>query len=189
MDTNVIIFLKNNHKDSGIMDSTQLLNVCHTIHRSYSLTSVETIGFLIIDVDSFYVINNEYSYSIGDELLINIEELLFNTVQNIYNKNRNKNKDPGNNESVFDCCEFYHIENNKFYILISVGSEEEAIDYGQMIVNTIRNTTFNINGNNIKRTVSVSVYLYNPKLSITNIKSNAHLIFHYIMLNIMVRIK
>merc|ERR1719216_858861 len=53
------------------------------------------------------------------------------------------------------------------------------MNFGSLIVNTMRNRTFEVNEHKIKRTVSVSVYLYNPSLSVNNITSNAHIPLFY----------
>ena len=164
------------NKTSNVPDSSSLLNICHKIHKSYRATSVETIAFLIIDVDSFYTINDSYDHETGDILLRQIGEALFEQVQNIHHKNISQ---LDNDAARFKCCEFYHAKDNRFYVLISVSSEEEALNYGRIIVNDMRTRSFNVNGKNIKRTVCCSVYLYNPRLSVSNIKANAHIPLFY----------
>ena len=151
-------------------DSQCLLTICHRIVKSHRSTSVQSIAFLVIDVDSFYQINEQFGTQIGDLLLKQIAETLFDTIQSIQTQSDRDSE---------DCAEFYHPSNNRFYVLISVKSEEEALNFGSLIVNTMRNRTFEVNGTQIKRTVSVSVYLYNPSLSVNNILSNAHIpLFH-----------
>ena len=118
-------------------DSQALLTICHRIHKSYRSTNIESIAFLVIDVDSFYAINDTFGRETGDKLLKQIGEALFNTVQEIHS--RNLSEDGAAN---FKCCEFYHPDNNRFFVLISVSSEEEALNYGQIIL--MRNKSFNV---------------------------------------------
>eukprot|EP01084_Bolivina_argentea_P014476 27061_1 len=156
---------------SGVADSQSLLQMCHRIVKSYRRQSVETIAFLVIDVDSFYAINNEYDMKTGDELLIQIGEALIESIDRIHS---NKMK-----EKAMSSCEFYHCGKNRFYVLLSVSSVDEAMSDGQIIVDMMRKRRFDVLGHALKRTVSVGVYIYNPCISINNIKSNAHIPLYY----------
>lgn len=66
-------------------------------------------------------------------------------------------------------------------MLISVSSSEEAYNFGSILVQMMLTKKFEVKGvaNHLNRTVSVSVYLYNPRLSVNNIKSNAHIPLFY----------
>merc|ERR1712087_398639 len=70
---------------------------------------------------------------------------------------------------------------NRFYVLISVASSEEAYNFGSLLVKEMLTQKFDVKGvsHHLNRTVSVSVYLYNPRLSVNNIKSNAHIPLFY----------
>ena len=66
-------------------------------------------------------------------------------------------------------------------MLISVSSSEEAYNFGSILVQMMLTKKFEVKGvsHPLNRTVSVSVYLYNPRLSVNNIKSNAHIPLFY----------
>merc|ERR1712032_162107 len=161
-----------------VPDSQALLNICHRIHKSHRSSSMSSIAILTIDVDSFYVINEQYGRAVGDELLKQIGGALFYAVRDIHNKHI---ADHDADEASYKCCEFYHAEGNRFYVLISVASSEEAYNFGSLLVKEMLTQKFEIKGvsHHLNRTVSVSVYLYNPRLSINTIKSNAHIPLFY----------
>ncbi len=79
------------HKSNGNLDSQCLLTMCHKMVKSYRTTSVQTIDFLAMDVDSFYQINEQYDNNVGDILLRQIGEALFDSVQYIHDKNNRDN--------------------------------------------------------------------------------------------------
>jgi len=159
---------------TGVPDASALLTIGHHIQKSLRQSAVSTIAFLAIDVDSFYVINEQYGEEVGDALLKQIGEALFYKVTDIHNQHI---ADHDADDASYKCCEFYHAQGNRFYVLLSVSSEEEAYNFGSTIVQMIREQKFEVKGvsHPLNRTVSVSVYLYNPRLSVNTIKSNGHI--------------
>jgi len=167
-------------------DAQSLLTLCHKIHKSYQSVSaeLEAIACLVIDVDNFFQLNRQFGRAVGDNVLLQIAKTLYETVKQIH-RDIMETATADNN---MKCGEFYHGGNNRFYVLLSVPSEEKAMEYGKRLSDAIKWKSFAVqnsgdgdgNGNeleseNIKRTVCVSVYIYNPRLSVNAIKCNAHL--------------
>ncbi|WP_162164063.1 GGDEF domain-containing protein [Acholeplasma hippikon] len=99
----------------------------------------EGVGILMIDVDNFKQINDQYGHTVGDEILVKIGSLL---------------KKYENNE-----CFPSRIGGEEFTVLIHTNSAETVYKYAESIRKTIQSNKFNLN---IPVTISVGA-VFKPK--------------------------
>ena len=148
----------NNNNDSGSSypDTSVLLECCHLIRKSKR--NRMKLGCLLIDIDDFYQINDNFGRRNGNSILLEICNSIYNGLTS---------------KTGLD-MQFYHIKGNRFLVLCSVENEESAVHIGQDIVDLMRSSKFEIDGTLITQTVSIGVMIYNPKEGVSSIISKVH---------------
>lgn len=100
------------------------------------------IGILMLDMDHFKAVNDEYGHDIGDKVLKELAKILEDTVR----------------ES--DIVIRYGGE-EFIVLLVNVKSEEAALNVAQKIAQTVRENEINVYaGNKLKKTVSIGLSMY-----------------------------
>jgi diguanylate cyclase (GGDEF)-like protein len=96
----------------------------------------EETRLLIIDIDLFKKVNDEFGHDVGDSVLIEMAELL---------------------RYCTDNDEIYRIGGEEFLIILKDHTSTQAFDFAEKIRKTVENTVFRTHQKNIKITVSIGI--------------------------------
>jgi diguanylate cyclase len=96
----------------------------------------EETRLLIIDIDHFKSVNDEFGHDIGDSVLIEMTELLHYCI---------------NSNQV------YRIGGEEFLIVLNNYTQTQAFDFAETIRKTVENSIFRTHQQNIKITVSIGI--------------------------------
>jgi diguanylate cyclase (GGDEF)-like protein len=96
----------------------------------------EETRLLIIDIDHFKSVNDEFGHDVGDSVLIEMTELLHYCI---------------NNDHV------YRIGGEEFLIILNNHTPSQAFDFAEMIRKEVENTVFRTRQQNININITVSI--------------------------------
>lgn len=96
----------------------------------------EETRLLIIDIDHFKSVNDEFGHDVGDSVLIEMTELLHYCI---------------NNNRV------YRIGGEEFLIVLTNHTQNQAFDFAETIRKTVESSIFRTHQQNIKITVSIGI--------------------------------
>ncbi|WP_232827861.1 GGDEF domain-containing protein [Marinomonas shanghaiensis] len=99
-------------------------------------TAPEETRLLILDIDHFKSVNDEFGHDVGDQVLVEIAELLQYCI-------------PSHN--------VYRIGGEEFLIVLNDHSATQAFDFAESIRKSVENTVFRTHQQNIKITVSIGI--------------------------------
>ncbi|WP_051688219.1 [Fe-Fe] hydrogenase large subunit C-terminal domain-containing protein [Desulfofalx alkaliphila] len=103
--------------------------------------SNETFALFMIDIDNFKIVNDLYGHDVGDKVLLEVALVL---------------------KKIFKNGFVARYGGEEFAVIVPKVSATEALDLGNKLVDTVRNTKFNIfnDGSFIKLTVSAGISCY-----------------------------
>ncbi|WP_409418644.1 GGDEF domain-containing protein [Marinomonas sp. RS-M-Aa-14] len=99
-------------------------------------TKQEETRLLILDIDHFKSVNDEFGHDIGDQVLVEIAELLQDCIQS---------------------HNVYRIGGEEFLIVLKGHSATQAFDFAESIRKSVENAVFRTYQQNIKITVSIGI--------------------------------
>jgi diguanylate cyclase len=99
-------------------------------------TEQEETRLLIVDIDHFKSVNDEFGHDVGDSVLIEIAELLQYCTGSNY---------------------VYRIGGEEFLIILKNHSSSQAFDFAESIRKSVESTIFRTHEHNIKITVSIGI--------------------------------
>lgn len=99
-------------------------------------TEQEETRLLIIDIDHFKSVNDEFGHDVGDQVLVEIAELLQHCIHSRY---------------------VYRIGGEEFLIILNNHSSTQAFEFAESIRKSVENAVFRTHQQNIKITVSIGI--------------------------------
>ncbi|MCS7488155.1 GGDEF domain-containing protein [Marinomonas arctica] len=99
-------------------------------------TEQEETRLLILDIDHFKSVNDEFGHDVGDQVLVEIAELLHDCIQSRY---------------------VYRIGGEEFLIILDNSSPTQAFAFAESIRKSVENAVFRTHQQNIKITVSIGI--------------------------------
>ncbi len=105
----------------------------------------QSLALLMMDIDHFKPINDEYGHLVGDEILIQLSELLKGTCKRAGDR-------------------IFRYGGEEFVILMPVTDEAGAKEIGERLATTIREHVFSTEQGMMRITASIGIAVYHPSV-------------------------
>ncbi|MGL5256668.1 MAG: GGDEF domain-containing protein [Proteocatella sp.] len=128
---------------TGLLNRKELISKGNREFTKFK-EGMQKLSVIIMDVDDFKAINDNYGHSVGDQVIVAISEILLKSIRN------------------YDYVGRYGGE--EFIIILPKAQMTSAYEVAQRIRKNIETNSFFINSNEIKFTASFGVFEFNDEI-------------------------